>query len=133
MTTADKIKAYLETWKAVDEAATKGPWVERFFHGPIDGEIVMFSHGPVHTRTNNNIVKVGHDMELISFTRNASPIHRAVIEKCVEALAYITSANVPIGNDENGILMGLPDKVMCRNKANKALAEIAAMLEGDKK
>ncbi len=55
---------------------------------------------------------------------------RSKLQIAVEALEWIEKGKAHIGNDANGNVFGLPDVVMCRNRAKEALKRIEGV-KGD--
>lgn len=56
----------LDSLEAVARAASPGKWMERMWHGPLDGERHITAHGPLYLFTDENISKVARDMEFIA-------------------------------------------------------------------
>lgn len=119
MTTSDKINKRLDYWQKIDDAATPGRW---HWHG--DRPFSATKHGDLHL---DGFLGDGFSQEnknMIAFTRNASPVHRDVIRKCVEALSYYS--------DNQAIHLAAATTHNAGEAARKTLAEILEMLEGVK-
>lgn len=151
MTPSDKIKAYLDKWKAVDEAATPGPWWHEVHGTDKRGTGVLWQKdAEFPTGFGSNLKTVSRcdygttgwnaktdeefhgNAEFIAFSRTASPIHRAVIEKCVEALKKYMH-HIPVHRVISPESAAYEQEFGIGRLARETLAEIATMLEGDKK
>ena len=52
--------------------------------------------------------------------------------EAVELLEFTQRTDINIGNDENGNMKGMPDKIMMRNRSKEALSKIEKILKGEK-
>lgn len=112
----------LKTISELAKAATPAPWQERFWHGPIDGELCIFAHGPIYTKTVSNLAKVGKDMELIAAARNAIDDLIADHRAMREALNRI---NKPDYGGVDGMIIGdMGLKHFTEHLADKTLAAL---------
>ena len=126
--TSPLLKLADEVLKAAKKA-TKRPWQERFWTGPIDGELVVCSQGPIYPRTDENLSKVGKDMHfMVTAANSAEKLARAVkvLSEGLEAILYQTQF-WDLGMTREKLRLQLE---LCTTESSKALAAADAIAEG---
>lgn len=82
--------------------------------------------------------KIINTLNFLLHARTDMPLLLDVIEVLMKACEYTQRTDVVIGHettsnpDDDGLLRGMPDKIMMRNRCQKALAQVDAMLKGER-